>query len=158
MRVWSALMLVVLAAPSGSQEVEGQLQGRLFTTPAERRMLDRLRETAHQQATTPEPVPVIREPAPPPAEPLRLDGLVVRSGGPATVWVDGEPVTLKGETDQDIRIERGASASGGVTLRVPDQSRTVRLKPGQRYDPNTGSVTETFRSAEDPDRPVTNGP
>ncbi len=157
MRVRAALLLTVLAAPCGSEEAAVQFQGRLFTTPAERRMLDRLREGAHDETTSQTPLPTVPEPVPP-AEPLRIDGMVVRSGGPDTVWVDGEPVTLEGATSRDIRIEHGADASGGVTLRVSEQSQGVHLKPGQRYDRATGRVTEAFPIMSRPQGPGAEGP
>lgn len=67
-------MLVLLAhcALCGAQEL-----GRLFFSPAERDALDARRS---------------EKPASAPAAaqaPVRIDGYVLRSGGPSTVWVNG---------------------------------------------------------------------
>ena len=133
----------------GAQDAGPQFQERLFTTPAERRMLDRLRESVPEGGAPAvrRPAPVVAEPEPP-ADPVRVDGLVLRSGGPNTVWLDGKPVPSRpGAVSPDLRIERGADDAGTVILRARGASRTVRLKPGQRYDPGTGRVTEAFHTA-----------
>ncbi len=151
-RIWSGLLLMASANLCGAQDAGPQFQERLFTTPAERRMLDRLRESVQEGGApaAPRPAPVVAEPEPP-AEPIRVDGVVMRSGGPDTVWVDGEPVPSRaGTVSPDLRIERGADGAGTVTLRARGASRTVRLKPGQRYDPSTGRVTEAFHTAAEP--------
>ncbi len=151
-RAWPVLVLMLSAGLCGAQEAGPQFQERLFTTPAERRMLDRLRESVREDEAPAarEPMPVVAEPEPP-AEPVRFDGVVVRSGGPDTVWVDGKPVPSRaGAVSPGVRIERAADAGGTVTLRAHGQSHAVRLKPGQRYDPHTGSVTEAFHPAAEP--------
>ena len=157
-RVWTGLLLMASATLCGAQGAGPQFQERLFTTPAERRMLDRLRESAQEGGApaAPRPAPVVAEPEPP-ADPVRLDGVVMRSGGPDTVWVDGEPVPSRaGTVSPELRIERGADDAGTVTLRARGASQAVRLKPGQRYDPGTGRVTEAFHTAAEP-RGVTSG-
>ncbi len=145
MKTRAVLLLASLTAPCGAQESAVPFQGRLFTTPVERSMLDGLRQAFREEAMGQKSVPRVPEREPVlPAEPLRIDGVVVRSGGPDTVWVDGEPVTLEGAASPGIRIEDGADAPGSVSLRVSKHSQRVHLKPGQRYDPETGRVTEAF--------------
>lgn len=141
------LLLLVLAASWGAADVAAQFQGRLFTTPAERRLLDRLRADAVAEATGRKPSPAALTKALPSAEPLRFDGAVLRSDGPNTAWLDGRPVKLQRHVKRGMRFEPSAAPSGAVTLRLPERSRVVRLKPGQRYNPETGRVSEAFRSA-----------
>jgi hypothetical protein len=64
---------------------------------------------------------------------LRLDGIVRRSGGATMVIVNGEvqPAPPGG-------VMRGA-------VRLQADGRSVVLKPGQRYDPDTGEVHEAAR-------------
>ncbi|OYY81228.1 MAG: hypothetical protein B7Y33_02150 [Hydrogenophilales bacterium 16-62-9] len=66
------------AAPS-------DLPGRLFYTPAQRAQL----ETARARNVTQRAGPKQDKPASPPA-PLRFDGVVIRSDGQSTRWVDGK--------------------------------------------------------------------
>lgn len=123
-----------------------QVPGRLFTTPEERAMLDRLR------AGNPAPKPRERERASRdtstvagPGRPVRIDGVVRRSRGPSTVWVDGEALPAGGTTAGGLRVRPASKAPGAVYLKAPDGGRAVRLKPGQRYDPSRGVVTEVFQ-------------
>ena len=71
--------------------------GRLFFSPAERATLDAARQAAAipPPAVSNEEIPLLPEaaiseipPAPLPP-PMTLNGIVARSGGPATVWVNG---------------------------------------------------------------------
>jgi len=123
-----------------------QVPGRLFTTPEERAMLDRLR------AGRPDPKPPETEQASSgtgtvagPAKPVRIDGVVRRSRGPSTVWVDGEALQAGGRTADGVQVRPASKVPGAVYLKVPNGERAVRLKPGQRYDPSRGVVTEAFR-------------
>lgn len=72
--------LLALAATAGAADF-----GRLFTTPAERERLDRLRRgeaVAAPEATG--PAEAAREPA--------ITGFVKRSDGRHTIFIDGRPV------------------------------------------------------------------
>lgn len=158
MRISYRLLLLVLAASWGAADVAAQFQGRLFTTPAERRLLDRLRADAVAEATGRKPSPAALTKALPSAEPLRFDGAVLRSDGPNTAWLDGRPVKLQRHVKRGMRFEPSAAPSGAVTLRLPERSRVVRLKPGQRYNPETGRVSEAFRSAAGLRGPEPDGP
>jgi hypothetical protein len=64
---------------------------------------------------------------------LRLDGVIRRQHGPATLIVNGEVQPAP----------PGGSMRGAVTLQA--DGRAVVLKPGQRYDPATGEVHEAAR-------------
>ncbi len=76
----AALALAALPAAAGDGR---PAYGRLFHTPEERARLD-----------APAPPPVASEDAD--TGPVRLDGIVRRSDGRTTVWVDGR-VTERGE-------------------------------------------------------------
>ena len=101
-----ALCLTLLCGPGRSEEL-----GRLFFTPQERADLDRRgvqREPAASQA---------------PAETtqVRLDGIVRRSDGSATVWLNGRPAPPSG-------ARRFADGTGAKVL-LPD-GRLIELKVG----------------------------
>ena len=125
-----ALLLLLLA--SGSAAAQVPQIGRLFTTPAERYQLDQMR----QRGANAEPVSAearaaaqasqaAAAPAPPPPA-VTVSGLVRRSSGANTVWIDGEA---------------RPSGANGYVVRTPD-GREITVKPGQQYDPASGSVRD----------------
>lgn len=81
----AALLLCTLAllalgiGPARSTEI-----GRLFFTPAERAQLEAARARTRGRAEFPAPAPASESPPP-----VRYDGLVIRSDGKTTRWVDG---------------------------------------------------------------------
>ena len=134
------------------------LPGRLFLTPAERAHLDELRRVRPQQArpaqveegragTTQTSIDI---PPPPPPEPFTMNGLVVRSRGPNTVWVDGQPVLSTQETDKGVRIDTRHTSAAGTPVTVLESGRAVRLKPGQTYVPDSGRLTERYEAPSAP--------
>lgn len=105
-------LLLLLPPLAGAQTTDPATDlGRLFHTPDMRATLDRQRAT--RQSARPQPAP--RE--------VRLDGIVRRSDGSATVWLDGQahqggtPGLSAGVSSARIRQEGGASVEvpvGGV--------------------------------------------
>lgn len=80
-----AVLLVCLPALAGSGVSFAADPGRLFYTPAQRAQLELARDRN-----------LTRVEARPPAfsaPPVRFDGVVIRSDGQGTAWVDGRPQT-----------------------------------------------------------------
>lgn len=126
-----ALLLLVLIAsmPAAS----AQELGRLFFTEEQRAALD-----ARRKSRVPE------RPATPAAATsptTRVDGYVRRSGGPSTVWVNGESLGVEG-TDAP-RIESGRR-EGRVSVPVGDGGIRFSLKPGQVLDRGTGEIRDVL--------------
>ncbi|MDZ7751806.1 MAG: hypothetical protein U5S82_09110 [Gammaproteobacteria bacterium] len=122
----------------------GEALGRLFFTPEQRAALDEER-FAPPPEQAPEPEVAEEQPPPeppPPLRSLRMEGLVVRSHGPNTAWVDGRPVLRKGTTDEGVTVDPTSTRDGGVAVRVRGSDTTVDLKPGQRFDPASARVSE----------------
>jgi hypothetical protein len=115
--------------------------GRLFTTPAERERLDAMRLSGGQVASAPAmPVPAVPGeaaplPPPPPPQPVTLNGVVQRSGGASTIWVNQEA-----RTGAEIRVAPG-TREPAVVVSLPNGGKAI-LKPGQQVDPNTGAVRD----------------
>ncbi|WP_256077131.1 hypothetical protein [Massilia sp. YIM B04103] len=122
--------------------------GRLFTTLEERMQLDAQRSSTPAGAagmpgmsdgftpSAPAPAPMAASEAPPlaPAEPVQLNGVIRRSGGKSVVWVNNVP------------LESPAARAKGGALSVPLPSGgSVKLKPGQSFNPADGSVHEAGR-------------
>lgn len=147
------LLALVLAAVAVPPLPAADL-GRLFLSPAERAALDR----ARRAAATPLVVAPVAEPAPlapldqapvPPPAPLAVDGLVARSAGAPTVWVNGVEAGT-GELDA-AGLDAGRIRVDGARVRVPLASGGgVMLKPGQRFDPATESVSDAYQQDRAP--------
>ena len=128
--------LLLVIAPS----VQAQELGRLFFTPQQRADLD-----ARRKARVPD-----KPAAAAVASPVtRLDGYVKRSGGPSTVWINGESVT-EGAPDAP-RIDRGPS--GSVSIGVGEGGGRVRMKPGESLDRGNGEVHDVIGDGEIQVRP-----
>jgi hypothetical protein len=105
------LLLFSLSTPGAAQEL-----GRLFFTPEQRAALD-----ARRQARVPDK-PAAQAVGSPTT---RLDGYVKRSGGPSTVFVNGEAV-----------LEGSVSVGEGSARR--------ELRPGEVFDRGTGEVRDVI--------------
>lgn len=81
--------LILLMLPAGACLAEPTDLGRLFYTPAQRTALEdaRARKVSRLADTSKAAEPAT---APAPA-PQRFDGIVIRSDGAATRWVNGQP-------------------------------------------------------------------
>lgn len=130
-----ALLLVLL---SGSTLAEDHL-GRLFFTPAQRVELDRERAAAATNASR--PVAVQTQPKAPPPKMVTLNGIVRRSDGETTVWVNNKPLH---ERFGDAEINAGSIAREGVGINLPASGKQVRLKVGQTVDATSGRVAESY--------------
>ncbi|WP_144241471.1 hypothetical protein [Janthinobacterium agaricidamnosum] len=102
--------------------------GRLFLSPAERGALDLQRDPPPQT----EAAPASAAPPAALAEPVLLNGLVKRSSGKSTAWLNDAP-----QNDGNNTLNKNQT----LTLQLSN-GRKVILKPGQRFDPNHGSVSE----------------
>lgn len=137
------LLLIAVFVPSITFAAEEL--GRLFTTPAQRESLNHLRAITPKvdPATTipSEEMPMqVLQPVLPPS--ISVQGYVKRSDGKkGTVWVNDTPIQ---ENSSAGEVAVGALRKGnqGVTVKVPGLNKSLNLKAGQVYIPETGSVVE----------------
>lgn len=133
------------AAPAASAPVaaDGTTLGRLFYTPAQRATLDELRRRPQRVAQDE------KTPLPPTPEYVTLNGIVRRSDGTTTVWLNDKQVRGR-ESEEGLQIapSRRAGAPSSVTVRVPQTGRTVDLKVGQQLEVNSGEVKEAYRAPQ----------
>jgi hypothetical protein len=136
MRLAALLTLLILLAP----RAQAQELGRLFFTPQQRADLD-----ARRKARVPDKpaAAVVASPT------TRLDGYVKRSGGPSTVWINGESLT-EGAAEAP-RIDRGPS--GSVSISVGEAGSRVRMKPGETLDRGNGEVHDVLGDGQIQVRP-----
>lgn len=116
----NTLFLLVLLSGAGHG---AELPGRLFFTAGERAALDaaRLQETRTQEGSAASAT-------------LTLDGLVRRSGGKSTIWINGVPLSA------DELPAAGKLLPNGLNLQTP--RRRVTLKTGQTLDLEHGTVSD----------------
>jgi hypothetical protein len=144
-RAAGAGLLLALGAVAALAQPAAYLPGRLFLTPAERAQLDALRAARPERAQTQAQVArpgAIDLPPPPPPEPFTMNGLVVRSSGPNTAWIDGEPVLGPQQIGKGLSVDTRGMGLEGVPVTVLGSGREVTLKPGQVYAPEQGAVSE----------------
>jgi hypothetical protein len=129
-------LLVVLAFGLASQPAPAAdpAVGRIFFTPEQRAQLDLLRnQKAIASQKSDEPVPEI----------VTYNGIIRRSDGKATVWINNEALS-----EADLRNKQSIVGSigrdGQVTLQAPQTA--VQLKVGQSATLFSGKVEESFTS------------
>ncbi len=128
-----ALLLLLALGASAPAPAQTSGLGRLFLGPAEREQLDAQRATG--QAVAP-PVVQAEAPAPPapPAPPVTLNGIIQRSGGKSTVW-------LNDAQQNEPHNQLGDSTRPTLTLPL-SSGRKVTLRPGQTLNLNERAVRD----------------
>ena len=127
------LALLLLAAPLRSAHAEGSL-GRLFFTPERRQHLDQ-----HRQLKLPDPQDAQENPI------LTINGVVTRSSGKRTVWINGNAQHESGAHDanDNIRAIPERRNPGYLSVRPsdsPDASDT-RAAVGDTVNRSTGETS-----------------
>ncbi|MFN3545258.1 MAG: hypothetical protein ACK4UX_10455 [Thiobacillus sp.] len=139
----SALPWITLLAAIGGARAEAQPDpGSLFYTPAQRALL----EQARARNITQHPTGKTGEHAAEANAPLRYDGVVIRSDGRATHWVDGRPQTSPG------------SAAGLKPGQVRAEGRTYEPYQILRPAPATPSADKAAAAQPTPARRETAEP
>ena len=127
--------------------------GRLFTTTAERARIDSALvagAVAPEADESPSAAPVRSgSPAQPgPARWVHVGGIVARSGRSVFAWIDGRRVAYGDPLPK--RPDPAESRATGV--RVDAGGHSIVVRPGQRFDPRTGAVSDPIRRPKDRSR------
>jgi len=136
----TALLLLVLAGSAGAAEI-----GRFFFTPAQRAALDAARkqnvrvEIGNEET---EKQPTTAAPAAPLPQTIRFNGLIQRSDGKNTVWLNNKPVTESTSGGLNISTSR---SDPRLKLQVPESGRSMDLKVGQSAEIVSGTIEEGYR-------------
>jgi hypothetical protein len=143
--VCCALTAALTSIPAPAQE----RLGRLFFTPAQRASLDVARsQRARAALSTEKPE---QEAAPVP-QTITYSGVLRRSDGKTTVWINNQPVNDR-ESAGAAAIVGRVRPDGSVTLQVPQSGRSVILKPGQSVELLSGAVEEGYSRRLEAARP-----
>jgi len=132
----STLALLVLLIPLTAYGAD--TLGRLFFTPDQRAQLDTLRTKRVVASQTKEE---------PPPEVVTYNGIVRRSDGKTTVWVNNQALSEADLRDKPAIAGR-VSRDGKIVLQTT-QSGTARtqLKVGQSAELLSGQVAESYSAA-----------
>ncbi len=135
------------------QNVHADELGRLFTTKAERKMLDELRYTSDDE---PEPIViVIKEPEEaeepienkPEISGITVNGVVYRKGGNSTAWINNANTFEGNLSNQYIQINADNIEPDSVQIQMSESVTDITLKVGETYDTVTDKVldlTDTY--------------
>ncbi len=119
--------------------------GRLFFSPAQRAQLDAVRAQRDRR------LPVTASsassdttelPAPLGPDVVTYEGVVRRSDGKSTVWINGRPMTER-TRDGDVNV-LGVRRDGSVSVAVPQADRSASLRVGQSMDVVSGRIEEPY--------------
>lgn len=133
------LIALMLASTAG---FAAEPFGRLFTTPSERATLDHLRQTRKIEPVNIDQPQEVIEVAPVVPPEISVQGYVKRSDGKkGTVWINEKPVQENSSTGE-MEVGKLPTEGNQVQIKVPGLDRSLKLKAGQAYDPQTDSITE----------------
>jgi len=125
--------------PTVAQQQEPM--GRLFFTPAQRSSLDVARGQRARTGLATEPT--AEQPSAPQEQTITYGGMVRRSDGKSTVWINGKPVTEREAVGSTAVVGR-VGADGSVSVQNPQSGRSVSLKPGQSLELLSGTIEEGY--------------
>jgi hypothetical protein len=108
--------------------------GRLFMPPEKREELNIFRLQGEE--------PMIEQPKeapPPPPNYIQFNGLIIRSDGQRTAWING-----KQQAPAGVKVDLQAIKDNALPVYIVNGGDTVSLKPGQRLDTISGQRSENF--------------
>jgi hypothetical protein len=127
--------------------------GRLFYTPAQRAQLDTARsQRSRAPAAVADPEPAAAVP-----ELLTYDGMVRRSDGKTTVWINNRAIH-DGRPANTLPFTSKLHPDGSVKLGVTQTDQSVDLRVGQSAELMSGTITEPYSRAASSNAAATKRP
>ncbi len=133
--------------------------GRLFLTPEQRTQLDTARAQRDRRLPVQETEAAPVTPVAPPQGPdvVTYSGVVRRSDGKSTVWINGKPVNERSRAQADHEVSVTALRNdGAVSVAIPQADRRASLKVGQSLSVTSGTIEESYLRRETLVRQATN--
>jgi len=139
-------MAAAIVLMLGAGAAAGADLGRLFFTPEQRATLD----NARKQNIRSEIGSENEQQAAPVPQNISVNGVVRRSDGKSTVWINNRAVTDR--LTGGISVSTGKN-DGRVKLTMPESGRSVDLKVGQTVEIVSGTIEESYarRAPPNPD-------
>jgi hypothetical protein len=119
--------------------------GRLFFSPAQRAQLDAVRAKRDRRLPMTETADTTESSLPSvPQGPdvVTYNGVVRRSDGKSTVWINGKPMTERTQ-GSDVSV-LGVRRDGAVSVAVPQADRSASLRVGQSMEVMSGTIEEPY--------------
>jgi hypothetical protein len=132
------LFLLAVSAPCRAQED----LGRLFYSNEQRQALDAGKRIVVKSAKK-EPAPGVK----PKTEDFALHGVVTRSDGERTVWINDKAYHNDSPQGVGVKIRSGNPATAEISLGTSKKS--VSVKVGEQLDGDTGLVRQYQRGGRD---------
>ena len=136
-RLVLASLFAAVVAPATAAD---PAMGRFFFTPSQRSSLDVARSQRTRATVATEQTQEVVQPVP---QTITYGGMVRRSDGRTTVWINDRAVDNQSSAG-GTPIVRRVRPDGAVTLEVPQSNRRVDLKVGQSVEVLSGSVGEAY--------------
>ena len=133
------LLMVATLAGMNTALAQNQTLGRLFYTPEQRAALNANIRSVVKQPLKPRVIPPT----------VTLSGVVTRSDGERTVWVDGHAYHQANPAGITVITKTGDPA--GAELAVHGVAKRMPVRVGQRLDPASGNTSESYETP----RPLT---
>jgi hypothetical protein len=148
-------IIVLFALTAAAQAADAPKLSRLFFTPEQRLALDAERQQAKINALKPQPPVSTMAQAPKEApkpkamtpQIVTLNGIVRRSDGQSTVWVNNKVIQNGSAAGP---VSAGSISNDSVDIKLNSAARGVQLKVGQTVSSATGKVEEQFNRRRTP--------
>ena len=111
--------------------------GRMFFTPEQRASLDKSRKQTTRTETDGE----FKPPAPPVPHNVAVTGMIRRSDGRNTIWLNGRVLNERQTGDINARV---VGHDNHVRLKGPDGGRSVDVKVGQTVEILSGTIEDSY--------------
>ena len=141
-------LLIFLSSP---EVLAADSLGRLFLTPEQRTQLDTARAQRDRRLPVQETEAAPVTPVAPPQGPdvVTYSGVVRRSDGKSTVWINGKPVNERSRAQPDHEVSvTGLRNDGAVSVAIPQADRRASLKVGQSLSVTSGTIEESYLRRE----------
>lgn len=130
-----------------SSTVNAAIPGRLFFTLEQRATLDTARKQKVQVKIEAEETQV--------PQLITLNGMVKRSDGQGTVWVNNKAISDR-QSATGLTVVGSGDRSGTVTVQVPQTTGLIKMKVGQSIDLTSGEVSESYGKPANNSRAIPN--
>lgn len=141
-RVVLLLLFIFTVMPLMADDMD-----RLFFTPDQRQILDKLRYQKPKQEKVPELVieqEPVEEPEPGPViGGIYVNGLVYRENGKSTAWINQANTNQGDLGHRYLQINADAITPDEVEIMIPSADKKVRLKVGEFYEPESANQNST---------------
>jgi len=142
------LAIALLAGSGTFSAAAADNFGKLLTTAHEREQILQWRTHGLLDAELAEGT----EASSPSRQLIRFNGMVQRSDGSTSQWVNGQWVDTTDKA-QTLGVTQTPDPGKGLGVIVPDEAnpdkaRVIYIKPGQSFDRGAGNVMEAYRQGQ----------